>query len=124
MRREGWQINHKKTHRIYCLKGLNLRRKRLRRHVSAARRQQRPALTHIDQCWSMDFVSDSLFNRRHFRAPTVVKNDWFYLEQRLDYVIMPGIRPRYTNWLSSCCRMLFVHLYVCTFMETDAQPTQ
>ena len=25
LRREGWQINHKKTHPIYCLEGLNLR---------------------------------------------------------------------------------------------------
>ncbi|MCS4372865.1 hypothetical protein MU437_29270, partial [Klebsiella pneumoniae] len=23
MRREGWPVNHKKTHRIYCLEGLN-----------------------------------------------------------------------------------------------------
>jgi transposase InsO family protein len=67
-------INYKKTHRIYCLEGLNLRRKRPRRHISAAHRQQRPALTHIDQCWSMDFVSDSLFNGRRFRALTVVDN--------------------------------------------------
>lgn len=28
LRREGWPVNHKKTHRIYCLEGLNLRRKR------------------------------------------------------------------------------------------------
>ncbi|ENS4279939.1 transposase, partial [Salmonella enterica] len=44
------------------------------RHVSAARRQQRPVLTHVDQCWSMDFVSDNLFNGRRFRALTVVDN--------------------------------------------------
>ncbi len=74
LRREGWLINYKKTHRIDCLESLNLRRKRPRRHISAAHRQQRPTLTYIDQCWSMDFVSDSLFNRRHFRALTVVDN--------------------------------------------------
>lgn len=74
LRREGWLVNHKKTHRIYCLEGLNLRRKHLRRHVSAAHRQQRPVLTGVDQCWSMDFVSDNLFNRRRFRALTVVDN--------------------------------------------------
>ncbi|WP_440515063.1 IS3 family transposase [Serratia sarumanii] len=74
LRREGWLVNHKKTHRIYCLEGLNLRRKRPRRHVSAARRQQRPILTHVDQCWSMDFVSDNLFNWQRFRALTVVDN--------------------------------------------------
>ncbi|SQI72641.1 transposase IS3 [Salmonella enterica subsp. houtenae serovar Houten] len=66
LRREGWPVNH----RIYCLEGLNLRRKRPRRHVSAAHRQQRPAPTYIDQ----DFVSDSLFNGRRFRALTVVDN--------------------------------------------------
>ncbi|EDV4224365.1 IS3 family transposase [Salmonella enterica subsp. enterica] len=74
LRREGWPVNHKKTHRIYCPEGLNLRRKRPRRHVSAARRQQRPVLTHVDQCRSMDFVSDNLFNGRRFRALTVVDN--------------------------------------------------
>ncbi|EJS6739442.1 IS3 family transposase, partial [Salmonella enterica] len=41
---------------------------------SAAHRQQRQTLTHIAQCWSMDFVSDSLFNGRRFRALTVVDN--------------------------------------------------
>lgn len=74
LRREGWRVNHKKTHRIYCLEGLNLHRKRPRRHVSAVRRQQRPDLTHIDQCWSMDFVSDSLFNGRRLRALAVMDN--------------------------------------------------
>ncbi|EBB6884335.1 IS3 family transposase, partial [Salmonella enterica] len=74
LRREGWPVNHKKTHRIYCPEGLNLRRKRPRRHISAARRQQRPVLTHVDQCRSMDFVSDNLFNGRRLRALTVVDN--------------------------------------------------
>ncbi|GLS05337.1 hypothetical protein GCM10007860_24880 [Chitiniphilus shinanonensis] len=44
LRREGWLINHKKTYRIDCEEGLNLRRKRPRRRVAAARRQERPAL--------------------------------------------------------------------------------
>ena len=35
LRREGWRINHKKTRRIYVEEGLNLRRKRPRRLVSA-----------------------------------------------------------------------------------------
>lgn len=74
LRREGWLVNHKKTYRIYCQEGLHLRRKRPRRHVSAAHRLSRPALSSIDQCWSMDFVSDSLFNGRRFRALTIVDN--------------------------------------------------
>lgn len=51
------------------LEGINLRR-----HVSAAHRQLRPGLTHIDQCLSMDFVSDSLIIGRRFRALAVVDN--------------------------------------------------
>nr|CCG55378.1 insertion element IS2A uncharacterized 48,2 kDa protein [Erwinia piriflorinigrans CFBP 5888] len=62
--REGWLVNHKKTHRIYCLEGLNLRSKRPRRHVTARHRRIRPAVTAVDQCWSMDFVADNLFNGR------------------------------------------------------------
>lgn len=74
MRREGWIINHKKTHRIYVEEGLNLRRKRPRRRVAAAHRLDRPDLFDRDQCWSMDFVHDELFNGRRFRALTVVDN--------------------------------------------------
>ncbi|WP_410014157.1 IS3 family transposase [Sodalis sp. C49] len=74
LRREGWRVNHKKTHRIYCQEGLNLRCKRPRRHVTAAHRRERPLVSNPDQCWSMDFVADNLFNRRWFRALTVVDN--------------------------------------------------
>lgn len=74
LRREGWLINHKKTHRISCQEGLNLRTKRPRRHVTAGHRQERPAVTAADQCWSMDFVADNLFNGRRIRALTVVDN--------------------------------------------------
>jgi putative transposase len=50
LRREGWLINHKKTHRIYCQEGLNLRAKRLRRHVTARHRRAHPAVTAANQC--------------------------------------------------------------------------
>jgi len=74
MRREGWLINHKKVHRIYVEEGLNLRRKRPRRRMAAAHRLERPSLSSFDECWSMDFVHDELFNGRRIRALTVVDN--------------------------------------------------
>ncbi|MCX6567390.1 MAG: IS3 family transposase [Candidatus Aminicenantes bacterium] len=74
LRREGWRINHKRTYRIYCLEGLNLRRKRPRRHVSGSRRMRRPQVERPNACWSMDFVADSLFNGRRFRSLTIVDN--------------------------------------------------
>ena len=74
LRREGWLVNRKKTHRIYCLKGLFQRSKRPRRHVTARHRRIRPAVTAVDLCWSMDLVADNLFNGRRIRALTVVDN--------------------------------------------------
>lgn len=74
LRREGWFVNHKKVHRIYCEEGLNLRRKRPRRRIAAAHRLARPNLTNTNQCWSMDFVADNLFNGQRIRALTVVDN--------------------------------------------------
>jgi len=74
LRREGWHVNHKRVHRIYCEEGLNLRRKRPRRRVSAAHRMERRAASALNDSWSMDFVADNLFNGRRFRALTVVDN--------------------------------------------------
>lgn len=70
--REGWKINHKRVYRLYCEEGLHLRRKRPRRHVSAAHREPRDVASRPNQNWSMDFVSDALFDGRRFRALTIV----------------------------------------------------
>ena len=74
LRREGWRVNHKRTYRIYCEEGLNLRRKRPRRHVTGSRRMARPVAECLNAYWSMDFVVDSLFNGHRFRALTIVDN--------------------------------------------------
>ena len=74
LRREGWSVNHKKVERIYREEGLSLRLKRPKRRVSAAHRQLMPSPTSINQCWSMDFVADQLFNGRRLRSLTIVDN--------------------------------------------------
>lgn len=74
LRREGFIDNHKRTYRIYKEEGLNLRTKRPRRNKSASHRVDRPELTTINECWSMDFVADQLFDGRKFRALTIVDN--------------------------------------------------
>ena len=74
LRREGWRDNHKRIHRLYCLEGLNLRTKRNKRSRAGAHRMERTDLTSINQSWSMDFVSDQLFDGKRFRALTVVDN--------------------------------------------------
>jgi transposase InsO family protein len=74
LRREGWRDNHKRTRRIYLEEGLNLRHRRPRRNKAAAHREKHPALTFPNECWSMDFVMDALFDGRRFRALTIVDN--------------------------------------------------
>lgn len=74
LRREGWKVNHKRTYRIYKEEGLNLRSKRPRRSRAAAHRLDRPGLTGLYQCCSMDFMADQLFDGRKFRIFTLVDN--------------------------------------------------
>jgi putative transposase len=89
LRREGWQVNHKRVYRLYREDGLSLRLKRPRRHVSAARRERQPAATAPNQLWSMDFVSDALFDGRRLRALTVVDA---YTREALTIDVDQGIR--------------------------------
>ena len=89
--REGWLVKHKKTHRIYCLEGLNVRSKRRWRHVTVRHRRIRLAVNAVDQCWSMDFVSNNLFNGRRISALTVVDNfsrECVEIEVDQDFAVM------------------------------------
>jgi len=74
LRREGWRDNFKRVYRIYKEEGLHLRSKRPRRSKSATHRLSRPTITGVNQVWSMDFVSDNLFDGRRIRFLTVVDN--------------------------------------------------
>jgi putative transposase len=73
LRREGYQVGKHLVYRLYREEALVLRPRRPRRHVSAARRQ-RPVrgASHVNEAWSMDFVSDQLQNGNRFRALTVI----------------------------------------------------
>ena len=72
LRREGWPINHKRVYRLYMEEGLALRRKPRRRRRSAVARKARPELTGINQCWSMDFMHDSLASGQRLRLFTLI----------------------------------------------------
>ncbi|VVE54527.1 transposase [Pandoraea horticolens] len=102
LRREGWLINHKKTYRIDCEEGLNLRRKRPRRRVAAALRMERPEVSTVNACWGMDFVADQLFNGQKIRALTVV--DGFSRESlafTVDYALKAGDECLNAHWFLS-----------------------
>jgi putative transposase len=70
--REGWEINHKKTYRLYTEEGLTLKRKRPKRHRSAVARVARPAASEPNERWCMDFVSDQLADGRRIRVLTIL----------------------------------------------------
>ena len=89
LRREGWVVNHKRVYRLYREDGLSLRLKRPRRHVSAARRERQPGATAANELWSMDFVSDALFDGRRLRALTVVDA---YTREALTIEVDQGIK--------------------------------
>ena len=74
LKREGWQINIKRVHRLYCLEGLQVRmRRRRKKHLSLHRGMPSPA-SGPNERWSMDFVHDQLANGLAFRVLTVVDN--------------------------------------------------
>jgi putative transposase len=74
LQREGWAVNHKRVYRLYQQEGLMLRTKKPKRHVSCQRRMERPVATGADESWSMDFMSDELFDGRRIRLLTIVDN--------------------------------------------------
>ena len=71
MRRWGHSWNHKRVYRLYCALNLNKRRRGKKRLPS---RCPEPLAVPVvaNQCWSMDFMSDSLFCGRRFRTFNLV----------------------------------------------------
>jgi len=73
LRREGWQINHKRVYRLYREEGLAIRVKRRKKLTSASRVPPTPATRPLER-WSLDFLSESLADGRRFRILTIVDN--------------------------------------------------
>lgn len=71
LRREGWEINWKKTYRLYREAGLAVRRRK-RKRVGPFERRPLPKPTTTNESWSMDFVSDWLVDGRRLRCLTIV----------------------------------------------------
>ena len=63
IRRHGYKWNHKRVHRICC--ALNLNRRRMGKRRLPPRT---PLPLAVEPKWSMDFMSDALWNGRRFRT--------------------------------------------------------
>lgn len=70
LRREGFEVNHKRVYRLYQLEGLKLRGKKRKRVA----RKRLPPMTPSapNERWSLDFTSDQLADGRRFRTLNIV----------------------------------------------------
>ena len=71
IRKSGETINHKKLYRIYTSLKLNIRR-RSKKRLPARVKQQLFTPSKINEVWSIDFMSDSLWNGRKIRLLNVI----------------------------------------------------
>lgn len=71
IRRLGFAWNHKRVYRVYTSLKLNIRR-RYRRRLPARVKQELFKPTAINQVWSIDFMSDSLWDGRRFRLLNII----------------------------------------------------
>lgn len=71
LRREGWELNWKRTYRVYHAAGLMVRRRKRKRIAGVERIAKVPA-TGPNQSWSMDFVSDGFVDGRRLRCLNIV----------------------------------------------------
>jgi putative transposase len=71
IRRRGLRWNHKRVYRVYCLMNLN-RRRRIKKRVPT--RDPAPLVggDRINTSWSIDFMSDALWDGRRFRTFNVI----------------------------------------------------
>lgn len=71
LRNAGHQINHKRVYRLYTEAKLNFRRK-TRKRIPARVKQPLVQPLYPNHHWSMDFMRDSLFQGKPFRAFNVI----------------------------------------------------
>lgn len=71
LRLQGKVWNHKRVWRVYCLMGLNKRRKRYKRRLPGKIQCVAQPLA-ANYCWSMDFMRDTLYSGRVFRLFNVI----------------------------------------------------
>jgi putative transposase len=71
IRRMGYSCNHKRVYRVYTELRLNIRR-RCRKRLPARVKQSLFQPEGINEVWSIDFMSDTLWDGRRFRLLNVV----------------------------------------------------
>jgi len=71
VRNQGFNVNHKRLHRIYCENGFNLKRK-LKKRLPKREKLQLVQPNQLNETWSLDFMSDALVNTQRFRTVNIL----------------------------------------------------
>lgn len=71
IRQQNHLVNHKRVYRIYCELSLNLKIKPKKR-LAPRTKIKLIQPENINQCWSLDFMSDALTNGRRIRTANVI----------------------------------------------------
>jgi putative transposase len=71
LKRKGFNWNHKRVYRVYTAMKLNIRR-RYRKRLPARVKQALFKPQSINQVWSIDYMSDSLWDGRRFRLLNII----------------------------------------------------
>jgi putative transposase len=71
LRRNGYVWNHKKVYRVYTALKLNIRR-RFKKRLPTRTKHHLSQPDAINQMWSIDFMSDSLWDGRKFRVLNIM----------------------------------------------------
>jgi putative transposase len=101
LQREGWSVNHKRLYRLYREEGLALRKKPPRQRVASVKREIAATAEAKNDCWSMDFVSDQLYDGRRLRILTIVDN---HTRESLALKVRQRIRERTLVYVTGGCK--------------------
>ena len=72
LRKNGHLVNHKRLWRIYQALGLQLGKRRKKRRLPERLKEPLQVPAHPNECWSLDFTSDTLTDGRRFRTLNVI----------------------------------------------------
>ena len=72
LQREGWAMNPKRIHRLYAEESLSIRSNLPPRKRAWRFREGRPGAEAANEIWSIDFISEQLFDGRSIRMLTLV----------------------------------------------------